>query len=268
MQGYYTFLSYFNNCSINSVEYNICKAIIENIDNLSSFRVSDLAMLSNTSEPSVKRFWNSLGYNSFQHMKNQIYISYQEFILTFNTARHSNLSNYGKHKSLPEILSRTMSDSINTLVGSYDFKQIDRFSDHLLGNAMKLLICTNIQLASVMLLQALLSIAGKPISAPMFFASQRDELESATANSAVLLCGSARYVGALYAKPVERARANGASVAICIDDDTAPINSQADFNLCFNATNAPSIHSFSFLLDYLAIRYYEQKKLMPSPPLQ
>lgn len=255
MLGYLSFLSYFNSCSKNSVEYNICKAIIENIGSLDELRVSDLTAMSNTSEPSIKRFWKVLGFNSFQQMKSQIYSSYQEFYLGHHTATGFLFSTEGARNPEPEIMSRTVIDSLSKLVKNYDFSQIEKFSDYLLSEATELLVCSNIQLPSLMFLQALFGMAGMIVNAPMFLAAQREQLERIPAKSAVLLCGSAWYTNTMFGELVDRARANGVAVAVCVDSMNTPISKRADFNLSFTPPTAPPYYLFSFVLENLALNY-------------
>ena len=264
MLGYFTFLSYLNGCSKNSVEYNICRAILNNIDDLADMHVSDLAALSNTSEPSVKRYWKSLGFNSFQQMKYQLFTSYREFNLTHSTSTNLLFRSDGRIDPKPRLIGGAIIDAINMAISSYDFSQMDRFAERLLGDASGLLICASIQIPSILFLQAVLEMSGVPVSAPVLYSSKREQLENAAAKSAVLMCGMARHISELYYELLESVRANGAIVAVCVSDKNAPISTRADFNLSFDAINAaPSTYIFSFIMDYLALRCYELKTHKP-----
>ncbi|MDR1135129.1 MAG: hypothetical protein LBL49_02975 [Clostridiales Family XIII bacterium] len=255
MMGYFAFLSFYNSCPVNSVERSISKAILDNVDNLLDFHVSDLSMLSNTSEPSVKRFWKGLGYSSFQHMKNQIFTSYREFTFIYKSQTNLHFRSEGVLHAYPEIMSGAIIDSINSLVNTFGFSEIDRFVEHLRNDTDELLICSSVQLSSLLLLQATLSTSGMFVSAPLFFAEQRKYLEKAGAKSTVLLCGSAWHINTMFGELLDPIRARGASTAICVDDRNLPISESADFNLSFDVMNTPPDYLFSFIIESLVVRY-------------
>ena len=69
MGSFFKMMNYFNTQMNNSSEYNIARVILNNVSELESLSLENLAVLSNTSPASVSRLIKKVGYSSYQDFR-------------------------------------------------------------------------------------------------------------------------------------------------------------------------------------------------------
>ena len=242
--------TYFSSLEPQSSEHNICKAVVENLDQISSISSAQMATQAFTSEPTIRRFCKNLGYSSFADLKKVLNVDYNEI------------------KTIASVILRMNNSTSDSIIDLYDKsiktlgKVQEMFNEERLGRLKDLAaICNKLRIYSVTpfsytpLLIAILHSRGIDASAPLFTQYQQEELTSLDNKSLVVMIGDPKTFYDAYSAQIEIAYKKGVKFCLCLNEEISIMTKYASVDFSFDTYKPCGYIAADFMLGAIMRAY-------------
>jgi hypothetical protein len=235
--------TYYSSLEPQSSEHNICKAVVENLDRISSISSAQMAAQAFTSEPTIRRFCKSLGYCSFADLKKVLNIDYNEIKTITSVILRM-------HNSASDSITDLYDKSIKTLS-----KVQEMFNEERLAKLKSLAeMCTKFRIYSVTpisytpLLLAILRSRGIDASALLFTQYQQEEIARLDGKSLVVMIGDPKTIYDAYAAQIEIAYKKGVKFCLCLNEELSIMTKYASVDFSFDTYKPCGYIAADFML--------------------
>jgi len=221
--------TYFNSLEPQSSEYNICKAVIENLDRIATISSVQMAVEAYTSEPTIRRFCKNLGYNSFSDLKKILTVDNNEIRTIASLVLRMHSSAYD---SITDLLDK----NIKTLCRVQEMFSEDRLSKlkELIALCNRLRIYSITPISYSPLLTAILHSRGTDVAAPLFSRYQREDIVKLDNKSLVILIGDPKTFYDAYAEQIDIAYKKGVRFCLCLNEEFSLLTRYASVDFSFD----------------------------------